>query len=76
MNHTKHHLCTKYRETGEICTNRCPERQTCKNFKVPFLIEAIDVLSSENIQEEEQGLFVTSFVPYCVSPEAYENGVL
>lgn len=76
MNHTKHHLCVKYRETGEICTNRCPERQTCKNSKVPFLIEACDRLATGVHSGEIKGIPVIIFDTYCISPEAYINGVI
>jgi len=61
---------------GEICTNKCSHRQKCTNIKASFLIEATDILASEIISENTNGVYVTSFVPYCSAPEAYINGVI
>lgn len=61
---------------GEICTNRCPDRRTCNIQKSFILIEATDVLASEIHSEELNGLFLTSFFPYCSAPEAYLNGAI
>lgn len=66
----------KHHDSGEICTNRCPEKPNCTIQKSSILLEAVDILTSENVQETYQGVYVTSFVPYCVSPEAYENGII
>lgn len=61
---------------GDICTNRCPDRQKCNIQKSSILIEAVDILASEVVSEEENGIFITSLVPYCSAPEAYLNGVV
>lgn len=62
--------------SGEICTNRCPDRQTCTKKRIPLLIEALDILASEIEIEEKNGLFFTSFKSYCIAPEAYINGIV
>ena len=70
---SKHHLCTKNRPSGEICTNRCPSRQDCKTTKIPFLIEALDILVSEIETGELDEIPYISFKSYCIAPESYIN---
>lgn len=61
---------------GSICTNRCTKRQKCNIVRSSILIESTDILTSEIVSEEPNGLFLTTFIPYCSTPEAYLNGVL
>ena len=61
---------------GEICTNRCPRRQDCKQNKIPFLVEAVDRLADEAYSSELDGLITIDYETYCLSPEAYINGVI
>ena len=44
-------LCLEHstNSMGEICTNRCPERPTCHQHRIPFLIEAFATDSTEYI---------------------------
>jgi hypothetical protein len=67
------HIDNKF---GEICTNRCPERPECKKKRIPFLIEALDILASDIEVGESNGVFFTSFKSYCIAPEAYINGIV
>ena len=68
-------LCFEHSDKfGEICTNRCPDRQKCNIQKSAFLIDAIDNLSSEFSLEEEKGVTVTYLLPYCTAVEGYING--
>ncbi len=70
-------LCFEHsNKLGDICTNRCPKRSKCKTLKSSILIEATDILASEIHSEEANGLFLTSFLPYCSAPEAYINGAV
>ena len=71
-------LCFKhqYNRFGEICTNRCPDRQKCNIQKTSILIEALDNLSSEIESGEVNGFHVSFLIPYCTSPEAYLNGAI
>lgn len=62
--------------SGDICTNRCPERPTCHQHRIPFLIEAVDRLADEVYSSELNGLFTIDYETYCLSPEAYINGVI
>lgn len=61
---------------GEICTNRCENRQNCHQHRIPFLIEAVDRLADEVYSSELNGLFTIDYETYCLSPEAYINGVI
>lgn len=71
-------LCLEHstNSMGEICTNRCPERPTCHQHRIPFLIEAVDRLADEVYSSELNGLFTIDYETYCLSPEAYINGVI
>lgn len=69
-------LCYRHHTTGEICTNRCNDRQTCTQKRIPFLIEAADRLASEAHFNEVQGLKIIEYNTYCISPEGYINGVI
>lgn len=71
MSFAKHHLCIKHHNSGEICTNRCPERLSCTIQKIPFLIEALDILISEIETGELDGTHYTSFKSYYITPESY-----
>lgn len=70
-------LCYQHNPNfGTICTNRCPERLTCSKKRIPFLIEALDVLASDLETGQENGVPFTSFKSYCIAPEAYINSIV
>lgn len=70
-------LCFQHNEKlGAICTNRCPQRLDCKKNKIPFLVEAVDRLADEAYLSELDGLITIDYETYCLSPEAYINGVI
>lgn len=69
-------LCYQHCEKGEICTNRCPKRPECTIKKIPFLVEALDILVSDLEAGEANGMFYTSFKSYCIAPEAYINDLV
>ena len=69
-------LCFEHHPYGEICTNRCSDRQSCAKKRIPLLIEALDILASDLEIGEVNGIPYTSFKSYCVAPEAYINGLV
>ena len=69
-------LCYVHSNNGEICTNRCPDRQTCTIKRIHFLIEAIDIIVSDIDFGEIDGIYYTSFKSDCIAPEAYINDLV
>jgi len=73
-------LCFIHSDHGEICTNRCQSWSDCSTrkrpsyMKVPFLVEAVDRLVSEIQPQNVDGLFLITYKPYCITPQAFVNG--
>lgn len=72
-------LCYQHSENGEICTNRCPERTSCKLKNVPvlvdsgFLLLACDRLTSIMDFAEIDSIQCIAMQLNGIAPEGYIN---
>ncbi len=75
-------LCYQHNENGEICTNRCPERSSCKLKNAPVLVEsgfilsAGDRLTSMIDFAEVDGIQCIAMKLNGIAPEGYINEVV